>query len=194
MKRILLVLTGVLIGAVLFCSCFDETCTSGYLGVIKIDGKKADKISIKYIGPQKRNYELEFMFNFIENELPYYKYFLANSICSSKDFRNNRHNFLEIKNLSSESVYICAVLDGAEIDRHPNYVLYASLLDIYGKQDKDPNYDYTKDTQYENIKKNYLDRYEFYEQLLKENYPYIIKLEPQKTCIMKWDNLGFKVL
>ena len=68
------------------------------------------------------------------------------------------------------------------------------LLEIYGKQDQDSNYDYTKDKQFEGVKLDYVDRYEFYEQLIKDKYPYIIKLAPQQTCIMKWGGLGFKVL
>lgn len=172
---------------------FGETCTSGYVGHMKIDGKKNDKVFVKYIGPDKRKYKTEFRFD-TELNVPYFGSFIANSICSSKDFRKKNYDFLEIQNLSSENIYICAVLSGAEVDKSPNYVRYVSLLAIYGKQDKDPTYDYTKDKEFEGVKLDYVDRYEFYEQLLKENYPYIIKLEPKKICIMKWNNLGFKVL
>lgn len=193
MKRILLISVGIIV-ATLICSCFGETCTDNYLGALKVDGKGGGKVLVKYIGPKKRNYEVEFRFNSVGNELPYYNYFMPNTICRSKDFKKNNYNFLEIKNLSSESVYVCAVLSGAEIDRHPNYVRYTSLLDIYSKQDQDPNYDYTKDKSFESVQLDYMDRYDFYERLLKENYPYIIKLAPQQGCVMKWGGLGIKAL
>lgn len=167
-------------------SCGKENCTDNYLGVLKIDGKKGDKVLVKYVGPKKRNYESEFGFNSVENELPYYNYFMPNTICSSKDFKKNNYDFLEIRNLGTEDVYVFTVLEGPEIDRFSNHLRYISLARIYGKQDEDPNYDYTKDKSFEGIRLDYVNRYDFYEQLLKDKYPYIIKLAPQQTCIIRW--------
>ena len=88
-------------------------------------------------------------------------------------------------------MYIFAFTNGAEVDENPKGY-YLQLFYIYKKQDKDPTYDYTRDPLVKEVR--YVDRYELYEQLIRENYPYIIKLAPQKKCIMKWNNLGFKVL
>ena len=191
MKRIFFILC-LAIASILSYSCNGETCTSGYMGALKIDEKKADKVFIKYIGPKKRNYEQEFNFS-SNNTLPYGRFFYSSTICSTEDFKNNNYDFLEIKNLDTEnSIYVCAVTEGAEIDNAEYYYRYVDLLKIYDNQDKDPNYDYKKDKYFERV--NYVDRYEFYEQLIKDKYPYIIKLAPQQTCIMKWGGLGFKVL
>ena len=193
MKRIFIILC-LAIASILSYSCNGETCTSGYMGALKIDEKKADKISIKYIGPKKRSYETEFGFYPPEQNLPYFQRKEAMTNCNSKDFKAQGYNFLEIQNLGTENVIICGVLEGTEVDKLSNSLRNKCLLEIYGKQDQDPNYDYTKDKQFEGIKLDYVDRYEFYEQLIKDKYPYIIKLAPQQTCIMKWGGLGFKVL
>lgn len=193
MKRILLTLIGIIISLLMY-SCMDKTCTSGYMVHLKIDGKKDDKVFIRYIGPKKENYEKEFRFYPLEHNLPYFQRRETMTNCYSKDFRNHNYDFLEIQNLGTEDIIICGVIEGVEVDKLPNSLRNVCLLTIYGKQDKDPTYDYTKDKEFEGIKLDYVDRYEFYEQLLKENYPYIIKLEPKKICIMKWNNLGFKVL
>ena len=185
MKRIFFILC-LAIASILSYSCFGETCTAEYGVVLKIDGKKDDKVSIKYIGPDKRNYKKGFRFSGSEENIPHNHISGAGTVCNTEDFRkHNNYDFLEMKNLSAESIYVCAVLNGPEIDRIPDYYRYASLLKIYGKQDQDPNYDYTKDKQFEGVKLDYVDRHEFYEQLIKDKYPYIIKLEPQQTCIMK---------
>ncbi|MDO4782597.1 MAG: hypothetical protein Q4A09_05180 [Capnocytophaga felis] len=119
---------------------------------------------------------------------------MVNTICKTNDFKNHNYDFLEFKNLGTEDIYICAVLDGREVERIPHYVYYVKLLEIYDKQDQDPNYDYTKDKYFESVRNDYMDRYDFYERLLKENYPYIIKLAPQQGCVMKWGGLGIKAL
>lgn len=191
MKRIICILLTSIIFFVTN-ACDRETCTDNYIGTLKIDGKKGDNVFIKYVGPKQRKYEIEFMFSPLENKLPYHNYFLPHTICSTKDFKNHNHNFLHIKNTSEEDIIICGVFSGAEIDEHPEETYYRNLLDIYNKQDKDPNYDYTKDKHFTGIK--YMERSQFYKKLLQENYPYIIKLAPQKECIMKWGNLGFQVL
>ena len=168
-----------------------ETCTSAYLGPLKIDGKKGGSISVKYIGPNERKYREEFNFYPEINTMPYSKFFVAHTICKTKDFRHRGYEFLEIENLSPEDMYIFAFTNGAEVDENPKGY-YLQLFYIYKKQDKDPTYDYTRDPLVKEVR--YVDRYELYEQLIRENYPYIIKLAPQKKCIMKWNNLGFKVL
>ena len=193
MKRILLIFVTI-ISSILVNSCFFsyETCTSAYFGELRIDGKKGGSISVKYIGPNERKYREEFKFYPEINTMPYSKFFVAHTICKTKDFRHRGYEFLEIENLSSEDMYIFAVLTGAEVDENPNFVYYQQLFHIYEKQDKDPTYDYTRDPSVKEVR--YVDRYELYEQLVRENYPYIIKLAPQKRCIMKWNNLGMKVL
>ena len=168
-----------------------ETCTSSYFGELRIDGKKGGSISVKYIGPNERKYREEFKFYPEINTMPYSKFFVAHTICKTKDFRHRGYEFLEIENLSSEDMYIFAATNGAEVDENPKGY-YLQLFYIYKKQDKDPTYDYTRDPSVKEVR--YVDRYELYEQLVRENYPYIIKLAPQKRCIMKWNNLGFKVL
>ena len=188
MKRILLIFVTI-ISSILANSCFFsyENCTSSYFGELRIDGKKGGSISVKYIGPNERKYREEFKFYPEINTMPYSKFFIAHTICKTKDFRHRGYEFLEIENLSSEDMYIFAFTNGAEVDENPKGY-YLQLFYIYKKQDKDPTYDYTRDPLV------YVDRYELYEQLIRENYPYIIKLAPQKKCIMKWNNLGFKVL
>ena len=192
MKRILLIFVTI-ISSILANSCFFsyETCTSSYFGELRIDGKKGGSISVKYIGPNERKYREEFKFYPEINTMPYSKFFVAHTICKTKDFRHRGYEFLEIENLSSEDMYIFAATNGAEVDENPKGY-YLQLFYIYKKQDKDPTYDYTRDPSVKEVR--YVDRYELYEQLVRENYPYIIKLAPQKRCIMKWNNLGFKVL
>ena len=192
MKRILLIFVTI-ISSILANSCFFsyENCTSSYFGELRIDGKKGGSISVKYIGPNERKYREEFKFYPEINTMPYSKFFVAHTICKTKDFRHRGYEFLEIENLSPEDMYIFAVTNGAEVDENfKGY--YLQLFYIYKKQDKDPTYDYTRDPLVKEVR--YVDRYELYEQLVRENYPYIIKLAPQKKCIMKWNNLGFKVL
>ena len=192
MKRILLIFVTI-ISSILANSCFFsyENCTSSYFGELRIDGKKGGSISVKYIGPNERKYREEFKFYPEINTMPYSKFFIAHTICKTKDFRHRGYEFLEIENLSSEDMYIFASTNGAEVDENPKGY-YLQLFYIYKKQDKDPTYDYTRDPSVKEVR--YVDRYELYEQLIRENYPYIIKLAPQKKCIMKWNNLGFKVL
>ena len=192
MKRILLIFVTI-ISSILANSCFFsyENCTSSYFGELRIDGKKGGSISVKYIGPNERKYREEFNFYPEINTMPYSKFFVAHTICKTKDFRHRGYEFLEIENLSSEDMYIFAFTNGAEVDENPKGY-YLQLFYIYKKQDKDPTYDYTRDPSVKEVR--YVDRYELYEQLIRENYPYIIKLAPQKKCIMKWNNLGFKVL
>ena len=192
MKRILLIFVTI-ISSILANSCFFsyENCTSSYFGELRIDGKKGGSISVKYIGPNERKYREEFKFYPEINTMPYSKFFIAHTICKTKDFRHRGYEFLEIENLSSEDMYIFAATNGAEVDENPKGY-YLQLFYIYKKQDKDPTYDYTRDPSVKEVR--YVDRYELYEQLIRENYPYIIKLAPQKKCIMKWNNLGFKVL
>jgi len=192
MKRILLIFVTI-ISSILANSCFFsyENCTSSYFGELRIDGKKGGSISVKYIGPNERKYREEFKFYPEINTMPYSKFFIAHTICKTKDFRHRGYEFLEIENLSSEDMYIFAATNGAEVDENPKGY-YLQLFYIYKKQDKDPTYDYTRDPSVKEVR--YVDRYELYEQLVRENYPYIIKLAPQKRCIMKWNNLGFKVL
>ena len=192
MKQILLIFVTI-ISSILVNSCFFsyETCTSSYFGELRIDGKKGGSISVKYIGPNERKYREEFKFYPEINTMPYSKFFVAHTICKTKDFRHRGYEFLEIENLSSEDMYIFAATNGAEVDENPKGY-YLQLFYIYKKQDKDPTYDYTRDPSVKEVR--YVDRYELYEQLIRENYPYIIKLAPQKKCIMKWNNLGFKVL
>ena len=192
MKQILLIFVTI-ISSILVNSCFFsyETCTSSYFGELRIDGKKGGSISVKYIGPNERKYREEFKFYPEINTMPYSKFFVAHTICKTKDFRHRGYEFLEIENLSSEDMYIFAATNGAEVDENPKGY-YLQLFYIYKKQDKDPTYDYTRDPSVKEVR--YVDRYELYEQLVRENYPYIIKLAPQKRCIMKWNNLGFKVL
>ena len=192
MKRILLIFVTI-ISSILANSCFFsyENCTSSYFGELRIDGKKGGSISVKYIGPNERKYREEFKFYPEINTMPYSKFFIAHTICKTKDFRHRGYEFLEIENLSPEDMYIFASTNGAEVDENfKGY--YLQLFYIYKKQDKDPTYDYTRDPLVKEVR--YVDRYELYEQLIRENYPYIIKLAPQKKCIMKWNNLGFKVL
>ena len=192
MKQILLIFVTI-ISSILVNSCFFsyETCTSSYFGELRIDGKKGGSISVKYIGPNERKYREEFKFYPEINTMPYSKFFVAHTICKTKDFRHRGYEFLEIENLSSEDMYIFAATNGAEVDENPKGY-YLQLFYIYKKQDKDPTYDYTRDPSVKEVR--YVDRYELYEQLVRENYPYIIKLAPQKRCIMKWNNLGFEVL
>ena len=192
MKRILLIFVTI-ISSILANSCFFsyENCTSSYFGELRIDGKKGGSISVKYIGPNERKYREEFNFYPEINTMPYSKFFVAHTICKTKDFRHRGYEFLEIENLSSEDMYIFAFTNGAEVDENPKGY-YLQLFYIYKKQDKDPTYDYTRDPLVKEVR--YVDRYELYEQLVRENYPYIIKLAPQKRCIMKWNNLGMKVL
>ena len=192
MKRILLIFVTI-ISSILANSCFFsyENCTSSYFGELRIDGKKGGSISVKYIGPNERKYREEFKFYPEINTMPYSKFFIAHTICKTKDFRHRGYEFLEIENLSSEDMYIFAFTNGAEVDENPKEY-YVQLFYIYKKQDKDPTYDYTRDPSVKEVR--YVDRYELYEQLVRENYPYIIKLAPQKRCIMKWNNLGMKVL
>ena len=192
MKRILLIFVTI-ISSILANSCFFsyENCTSSYFGELRIDGKKGGSISVKYIGPNERKYREEFKFYPERHTMPYSKFFVAHTICKTKDFRHRGYEFLEIENLSPEDMYIFAATNGAEVDENfKGY--YLQLFYIYKKQDKDPTYDYTRDPLVKEVR--YVDRYELYEQLIRENYPYIIKLAPQKKCIMKWNNLGFKVL
>lgn len=179
---------------ILFHSCTGKTCTSAYLGTVRIEGQQNSKVFIKYIGPEKSDYGSFVNFGFTQTEytFPFNHSFMLETFCDAKDFKNHNHNFLYIKNTSEEDIIICAVLSGAEIDEHPEETYYRNLLDIYNKQDKDPNYDYTKDKHFTGIE--YMERNQFYKKLLQENYPYIIKLAPQKECIMKWGNLGFQVL
>ena len=184
----------VILVSVLTFSCMDKTCTSGYLVHLKVDGKKGEKVLIEYIGPKKENYEKQFGFYPSEHSLPYFQRRDAMTNCYSKDFKKQNYDFLKIQNLGSEEIIICGVPEGAEVDDLPNYLRNKCLLEIYGNQDKDPNYDYTKDKQFDGVKLDYVDRNTFYEQLINANYPYIIKLKPQKSCIMKWNNLGFKAL
>ena len=192
MKRILLIFVTI-ISSILANSCFFsyENCTSSYFGELRIDGKKGGSISVKYIGPNERKYREEFKFYPEINTMPYSKFFVAHTICKTKDFRHRDYEFLEIENLSPEDMYIFAFTNGAEVDENPKEY-YVQLFYIYKKQDKDPTYDYTRDPLVKEVR--YVDRYELYEQLIRENYPYIIKLAPQKKCRMKWNNLGFKVL
>lgn len=175
-------------------SCCGETCSSGYEGTIKIDGKKGTKFSVKYIGPDKRKYKQEFGFNNTENFAPYFNEFHAFTICKTKHFQKNNYNFLEIKNLGNDIIYICVFFMGAEIDEHSKYAEYSTLLEIYNKQDENPNYDYSQDNFFKNTKLEYINRYDFYQKLKKEKYPYFIELQPNKTCIVKWNNLGIQVL
>ena len=192
MKRILLIFVTI-ISSILANSCFFsyENCTSSYFGELRIDGKKGGSISVKYIGPNERKYREEFKFYPEINTMPYSKFFIAHTICKTKDFRHRGYEFLEIENLSPEDMYIFAFTNGAEVDENPKEY-YVQLFYIYKKQDKDPTYDYTRDPLVKEVR--YVDRYELYEQLIRENYPYIIKLDPQKKCRMKWNNLGMKVL
>ena len=192
MKQILLIFVTI-ISSILVNSCFFsyETCTSAYFGELRIDGKKGGSISVKYIGPNERKYREEFKFYPEINTMPYSKFFIAHTICKTKDFRNSRYAFLEIENITPEDMYLFAFTNGAEVDENPKEY-YVQLFYIYKKQDKDPTYDYTREPVVKEVR--YVDRYELYEQLIRENYPYIIKLAPQKKCIMKWNNLGFKVL
>ena len=173
MKRILLIFVTI-ISSILVNSCFFsyETCTSAYLGPLKIDGKKGGSISVKYIGPNERKYREEFNFYPEINTMPYSKFFIAHTICKTKDFRHRGYEFLEIENLSPEDMYIFAFTNGAEVDENPKEY-YVQLFYIYKKQDKDPTYDYTRDPLVKEVR--YVDRYELYEQLIRENYPYIIK-------------------
>ncbi|WP_462352766.1 hypothetical protein [Capnocytophaga leadbetteri] len=174
MKRILLIFVTI-ISSILANSCFFsyENCTSSYFGELRIDGKKGGSISVKYIGPNERKYREEFKFYPEINTMPYSKFFVAHTICKTKDFRHRGYEFLEIENLSPEDMYIFAATNGAEVDENfKGY--YLQLFYIYKKQDKDPTYDYTRDPLVKEVR--YVDRYELYEQLIRENYPYIIKL------------------